>query len=174
MDSGSWFAIWAMWRRISFFVITPRRRLQKERQKEEHKFTMSIFDECGENWHLVLLPSFAGRSRWDFCTTLFSEMAWIGVLTQNQILALILDDSNLRLGNRQLTVSGLEKGRECGRLLRTGNATLFLWADSTYTVRSKCCETEVKQSEWTISSTHSGLGEQESEVNFPTQIQEHI
>lgn len=30
MDSGSWFAIWAMWRRISFFVIIPRRRLQGE------------------------------------------------------------------------------------------------------------------------------------------------
>lgn len=27
MDSGSWFAIWAMWRRISFFVIIPRSRL---------------------------------------------------------------------------------------------------------------------------------------------------
>lgn len=28
IDAGSWFAVWAIWRRISFFVIMPRRRLK--------------------------------------------------------------------------------------------------------------------------------------------------
>lgn len=29
MEAGSWFAVWAIWRRISFFVIMPRRRLKR-------------------------------------------------------------------------------------------------------------------------------------------------
>lgn len=46
----------------------PRKR---ERQKEVEKFTTYIFDKCEENWHLFLLPNFAGRSQWKafFCKT---------------------------------------------------------------------------------------------------------
>lgn len=33
MEAGSWFAICAMWRRISFFVIIPSNRLQWERER---------------------------------------------------------------------------------------------------------------------------------------------
>lgn len=33
MEAGSWFAICAMWRRISFFVIIPSNRLQGERER---------------------------------------------------------------------------------------------------------------------------------------------
>lgn len=29
IEAGSWFAVWAIWRRISFFVIMPRRRLKR-------------------------------------------------------------------------------------------------------------------------------------------------
>ena len=29
MEAGSWFAVWAIWRRISFFVMIPRRRLKR-------------------------------------------------------------------------------------------------------------------------------------------------
>lgn len=29
IEAGSWFAVWAIWRRISFFVIMPRRRLER-------------------------------------------------------------------------------------------------------------------------------------------------
>lgn len=33
IEAGSWFAVWAIWRRISFFVIMPRRRLKRINRK---------------------------------------------------------------------------------------------------------------------------------------------
>lgn len=90
---------------------------------------------------------------WDFCTTLFSEMAWIGRsdpelnLCSNfwwPLTSVLATDRCQSLVWRRA-----ESVEDYAVLLRAGNATLFLWADSTYTVRSKCCETEVKQSEWT-------------------------
>lgn len=176
MDSGSWFAIWAIWRRISFFVIIPRRRLQKERQKEVEKFTTYIWQVWRE------LPSFSVSKfcrkvpmKSIFCRTPFSEMDWIDVLIQNQIFARIL----MKFGNRQLTVSGLKKGRECGRLCRVtqGRKRYIISMSRQHLHSEKQVLRNRSETEWvnaSISSTHSGLGEQESEVNFPTQIQEHI
>lgn len=34
IEAGSWFAVWAIWRRISFFVIMPRRRLKRINRKD--------------------------------------------------------------------------------------------------------------------------------------------
>lgn len=34
IEAGSWFAVWAIWRRISFFVIMPRRRLERINKKD--------------------------------------------------------------------------------------------------------------------------------------------
>lgn len=34
IEAGSWFAVWAIWRRISFFVIMPRRRLKRINGRE--------------------------------------------------------------------------------------------------------------------------------------------
>lgn len=102
-------------------------------------------------------------------------MDLIEVLIQNQIFALIL----MKFGNRQLTVSGLEKGRECGRLCRVtqGRKRYVISMSRQHLHSEKQVLRNRSETEWvnaSISSTHSGLGEQESEVNFPTQIQEHI
>lgn len=98
------------------------------------------------------------------------EMDWV-----DQIFALIL----MKFGNRQLTVSGLKKGRECGRLCRVtqGRKRYIISMSRQHLHSEKQVLGNWSETEWvnaSISSTHSGLGEQESEVNFPTQIQEHI
>ncbi|KAF3857020.1 hypothetical protein F7725_008879 [Dissostichus mawsoni] len=43
MDSGSWFIIWAMWRRTSFLVMMPRRRLNTKGTREP--VVVGVFDE---------------------------------------------------------------------------------------------------------------------------------
>lgn len=99
-----------------------------------------------EHWHL-LLPSFARKSQRNaFCVTLFSLWLWIKSLLQFWWLhtSVLATESWQSLVWRRA-----ESVEDYAVLLRAGNATLFQWADSTYTVRSKCCETVVKQSEWT-------------------------
>ena len=42
MDSGSWFIIWAMWRRTSFLVMMPRRRLNTKGTRSEEEKTFLV------------------------------------------------------------------------------------------------------------------------------------
>ena len=50
MDSGSWFAIWAICLRTSFFVIMPRSLLEKKQNREKGQ-------PCNIGSHLSLIPS---------------------------------------------------------------------------------------------------------------------
>lgn len=139
MDSGSWFAIWAMWRRISFFVITPRRRLQKERQKEGEKFKTCAFLTSAKRTDIL------------FCCQVLQEGPDEIFLYNSILRDTSQTESNLLLWFLMTPTSALatdswqslvwrraESVEDYAVLLRAGNATLFLWADSTYTVRSKC------------------------------------